>query len=147
MGGPMQHSVAPSGHRVNLAGWLHVAPPGAGRHRASVTSSRRVFIAVSTLLAGLAVAVHVGWLASTHSSSAPRTNAVSVAAQHDSAAPDWIRANLPTGISVLADGFDPPAGYQPVPLATAGANWRNYSYLLTTTTTDPPVGSDLAPVW
>jgi hypothetical protein len=143
----MQHSYAPSGHRVNLAGPLHAATPVTGRHRASVGSPRRVFIAVSTLLAGAAVIVHVGWLAFTHSSVAPPRDAASAAAQQDSAVADWIRANLPTGIRVLADGYDPPAGYQPVSLAAAGQNWKNYNYLLTTRTGDPTADSDLARVW
>jgi len=92
---------------------------------------------------------HVGWLAFTHTIASPRTYPAFTKTQQHSgtAADDWIRANLAAGIHLLADGFDPPAGYQSVALATAGADWKNYSYLVTSTTTDPPVGSALATVW
>ena len=54
---------------------------------------------------------------------------------------------MPAGTHLLADGFDPPAGYQPVPLETAGSNWKNYRYLVTSTTSDVLADSALAPVW
>jgi hypothetical protein len=143
----MQHTVAPNGHRAYLPGFLNSAQPATGRHRSSAISWRRVCIAATALMAGLAAVAHVGWLAWTHTSAATRSNTASSVALQDSAADDWIRANLPTGVRVLADGFNPPAGYQPVSLATAGKNWANYSYLLTATTVEPPAGSDLATVW
>jgi hypothetical protein len=144
----MQHSYAPSGHRVNLAGLLSAArQPIAGRHRASANARRRASIVALTLLAGLALIVHVGWLTLTHNSAAPRPGGQSAATRLDSAAGDWVRANLPAGIRVLADGFDPPVGYQPVSIAAAGDNWKNYSYLITTTTGDPSGDSELAAVW
>ena len=121
----MQHSVAPSGRQANLAGLWHSAQPIAGRHRASAKSRRRVIGIAVTLLVGLALVGHMGWLVFTHSSAAPRQYPAFTRTQRHAAAAadDWIRANLPTGIRLLADGFDPPAGYPPVLLATAGANW------------------------
>lgn len=138
----MQHSVAPNGL------W-HGALPIAGRHRASAAAKGRILRIALPLLAGLAVVGHVGWLAFTHTGAAPRSYpAVARTQAHSgSAADDWIRANLPAGIHLLADGFGPPAGYQSVSLATAGANWKNYSYLVTSTTTGPPVDSALTTVW
>jgi hypothetical protein len=145
----MLHSIASSGHRLDLAGLWHGAQSDSGRHRASIPSRRHVARITLAVLAGLAVGGHVGWLAFTHSSATQRPDAVSTPAQQRSgaAAANWIRANLPTGIHVLADGVDPPAGYQPVSLATAGKNWTNYSYLVTGTRTAPPVDSALATVW
>lgn len=145
----MQHSVAPSGRQANLAGLWHSAQPIAGRHRASAKSRRRVIGIAVTLLVGLALVGHMGWLVFTHSSAAPRQYPAFTRTQRHAAAAadDWIRANLPTGIRLLADGFDPPAGYPPVLLATAGANWSNYTYLVTSTKADPPAGSALATVW
>jgi hypothetical protein len=141
----MQHCIAPNVRHADLTGLWHAA----GRHRASVASRRRVLGIAVALLVGLAVVGHVGWLVLTHSSAAARPYPAFTRTQRHSAAAadDWIRANLATGIRLLADGFDPPAGYQPVTLATAGANWRNYSYLVTSTTADPPAGSALATVW
>ncbi len=145
----MQHSVAPSGRQVNLAGLWHAAQPEAGRHRASAKSRRRVTGIAVTLLIGLVLVGHVGWLVFTHSSATPRHYPTFTRTQRHAAAAadDWIRANLPTGIRLLADGFDPPAGYPPVLLETAGANWKNYNYLVTATTSDPPADSALATVW
>lgn len=144
-------------HSVASNGLWHEALPITGRHRASGASpsgasKRRIFRIAVPLLAGLAVVGHVGWLAFSHTSAAPRTYPAATSAQQYSehsgtAAYDWIRANLPAGIHLLADGFDPPAGYQSVALTTAGANWKNYSYFVTSTTSDPPAGSALATVW
>jgi hypothetical protein len=142
----MQHSIAPNGHRLALAGLWHGAQPAAG-DRASAPSRRRVARITLALLAALAVIGHVGWLAFTHTSAAPQLGTASATTQQRSGPADWIRANLPTGSYLLADGFDPPAGYQPVSLAIAGQNWNNYSYLVTATTTAPPAGSALATVW
>jgi hypothetical protein len=141
MGGHMQRSVAPNG-------LSHGELPIAGRHRASGTPERRILRTALPLLAGLAVVGHVGWLAFTHTSAAPRSYPAGTRTQQQSgtAVADWIRANLPPGIHLLADGFDPPAGYQSVALTTAGANWKNYSYFVTSTAS-PPVGSALATVW
>jgi hypothetical protein len=146
----MQRSVAPNG-------LSHAVPPIAGRHRASGAESgdasgylkRRIFRIALPLLAGLAVVGHVGWLAFTHTSAAPRPYPAGTRTQQHSgtAVDDWIRANLPAGIHLLADGFDPPAGYRSVALATAGANWKNYSYFVTSRTSDPSTGSTLATVW
>ena len=145
----MQHYIAPSGHRADLAGLWHATRPVTDRHRASASAGRRVFRITLALLAGLAVAGHVGWLAFTHTGAAPRPEAVSTTTRQssDAAAAEWIRANLPTGIHLLADAVDPPAGYQPVSLAAAGKNWTNYSYLVTATNTAPPADSALATVW
>jgi hypothetical protein len=99
------------------------------------------------LLAALAVVAHVGWLTFSRTNATPPPDGVSAAAQHNSAAADWIRSNLPSGLRVLSDGFDPPAGYRPVSLSTAGKNWTNYSYLLTVATAEPPAGSALGTVW
>jgi hypothetical protein len=142
MGGQMQRSVAPNA-------LSHGDLPLAGRHRASGASERSIFRIALPLLAGLAVVGHVGWLAFTHTSAAPRSHPADTRTQQHSGAAvaDWIRANLPAGIHLLADGFDPPAGYQSVALATAGANWKNYSYFVTSRTSDPSVGSASATVW
>jgi hypothetical protein len=101
------------------------------------------------MLAGLAVVGHVGWLAFTHSGAGSRPDTASTTKQQRSVttAGDWIRANLPTGIHLLADRFDPPVGYQPVSLVTAGEKWDSYSYFVTATTTAPPAGSAMATVW
>lgn len=149
MGGLMQHYIARSGHRADLAGLWHATQPVTDRHRASASAGRRVFRITLALLAGLAVAGHVGWLAFTHTGAAPRPQAASTTTRQrsDAAAAEWIRANLPTGIHLLADAVDPPAGYQPVSLAAAGKNWTNYSYLVTATNTAPPADSALATVW
>jgi hypothetical protein len=149
MGGPMQHYVAPSGQRAELTGLWHATQAATSRHRASASAGRRVFRITLALLAGLAVAGHVGWLAFTHNGTAPRSEAASAPTRQHSgaAAAEWIRANLPTGIHLLADGVDPPAGYQPVSLAAAGKNWTNYSHLVTATNTAPQLGSALATVW
>ena len=145
----MLHSIDPRGHRLSLAALSHGPQAAIGRHRASVPSGRHIFHITLTMLAGFAVVGHVGWLAFTHSSAASRPDMASVTKPQRSGAPaaDWIRANLPNGIRLLADGFDPPAGYQPVSLATAGQNWNHYSYFVTATTTAPPAGSALATVW
>ena len=138
----MQRSAAPNG-------LSHGELAIAGRHRASGTPARRIFRIALPLLAGLAVGGHVGWLAFTHTSATPRSYPAGAGTQQHSGAAvaDWIRANLPAGIHLLADGFDPPAGYQSVALATAGANWKNYSYFVTSRTSDPSVGSALSTVW
>ena len=144
----MQHSVAPGGHRSNLTGpWP--AGPEAGRHRASATSRGRIVGITLTVLVGLALVFHAGWLVFTHTSAASRPYPPFERTQRHSgaAADDWIQANVPTGTHLLADGFDPPAGYQSVPLETAGSNWKSYRYLVTATTTDPLADSALATVW
>jgi hypothetical protein len=151
MGEPMQYSAAPDGHRSNLAGPWHPGKvqPEAGRHRASATSRRRVVGIAVTVLVGLALLVHAGWLVFSHTSAASRPYPPFERTQRHAApaADDWIRANVPAGTHLLADGFDPPAGYQPVPLETAGSNWKNYRYLVTSTTSDPLADSALATVW
>jgi hypothetical protein len=146
----MQHSVAPSGHRDLLPdSFAHGAQPAAGRHRASKTSQRPWIGVAAAVLVGLALSVHAGWLAFTHTSSASRPYPAFQRAHRHSgaAADDWIRANLPAGLHLLADGFEPPAGYLPVSLDTAGSNWKNYRYLVTSTMTAPLADSALATVW
>jgi hypothetical protein len=151
LGEQMQHHVAPSGQRVNLAGLWHAAPtqPEPGRHRASANSRSRFVAIALVVLVGLALLVHAGWLMFTHTSAASRPYPAFERTHRHSgaAADDWIRANLPAGTHLLADGFDPPAGYQPVSLEIAGSNWKNYSYLLTSTTTAPLADSALTAVW
>jgi hypothetical protein len=151
MGELMQHSIAPGGRRSNLAGLWHAgqALPVAGRHRASANSRRRIVAIAVTVLVGLALLVHAGWLVFTHTSAASRPYPPFERTQRHSAvaADDWIRANVPAGTHLLADGFDPPAGYQPVTLETAGSNWKNYRYLVTSSTSAPLADSALATVW
>jgi hypothetical protein len=151
MGEPMQHSVAPGGHGRNLDGLWRAgqARPVAGRHRASATSRRRIVGITLTALVALALLVHAGWLVFSHTSAASRPYPPFERTQRHAApaADDWILANVPAGTHLLADGFDPPAGYQPVTLETAGSNWKNYRYLVTSTTSDPLADSALSTVW
>jgi hypothetical protein len=150
MGGLMQHSVAPSGHRANSMGiWHSAQAPEPGRHRVSAKARGRVAGITLAVLIGLALIVHAGWLVFTHTNAASRPYPVLERTPRHSgaAADDWIRANLPVGTHVLADEFDPPAGYQPVSLVEAGSNWKNYRYLLTSTTTAPLADSALTAVW
>ena len=58
----MQHSVAPIGHRANLAALWHAAQaqPEAGRHRVSANSRRRVAGITLAVLIGLAIGFWLG---------------------------------------------------------------------------------------
>jgi hypothetical protein len=151
MGELMQHSVAAGGHSSTLAGHWRAADEQlvAGRHRASATLRCRIAGIAVTVLIGLALVIHAGWLVLTHTSAASQPYPPFERTQRPSAAAadDWIRANVPAGTHLLVAGFDPPAGYQPVTLETAGSNWKNYNYLVTSTTSDQLADSALTTVW
>jgi hypothetical protein len=144
----MQH-LAGSEQRDGLAAHKHAAQPNIGRHRVSdrVVFSRRASQIAVLIVAGAGLCGCVLWLAVADTSAASRPGSRSAIAPPDSAAADWIRTNLPLDVRFLTDGPAAPAGYSAVSVASAVANWRNYGYLMTASTTAPSPREAVAVVW
>jgi MinD-like ATPase involved in chromosome partitioning or flagellar assembly len=109
---------------------------------------RNTFRLALIALAGVLVVGCASWFALTHINASARSAGSTSAPTVPGAVTDWLRANVPAGTHVLTDGATSPTDYPGTPLPTAGQGWRDYSYLMTdSTSVAAPSDAARAAVW